>query len=121
MKIMLVDDSKAIIALQRKILSKLGFEEVCEASNGGEALALYEQQKPDLTFIDINLPGMDGITLLRAIRDRDAETCIIMCTAEADRKLVAAAMEAGANDYLIKPFSRESLAAKLRDVGVAAN
>ncbi len=113
MKIMLVDDSRTIRNIQKKVLAKLGYDDIVEAADGVEALAAYEESPPDLMLIDWNMPNMDGITLVKTIRQTDKTIPLIMCTTEAEKSRVVDALKAGVNNYMVKPFTAEMLSEKI--------
>ncbi len=118
MRVMLVDDSRTIRNIQKNVLAQLGHTDILEAGDGVEALALLEKtasdsSKPELILIDWNMPNMDGITLVRKIRETDKVTPLIMCTTEAQKDRVIEAIKAGVNNYVVKPFNVESLAEKI--------
>ncbi len=113
MKIMLVDDSRTIRNIQKRVLAKLGYEDIVEAADGVEALAAYEKSPPDLLLVDCNMPNLDGITLVKTIRRTDKSTPVIMCIDQAEKCRVAEALEAGVNSYIVKPFTTETLLEKI--------
>ncbi len=113
MKIMLVDDSRTIRNIQKKILAELGYTDIVEAGDGVQALSLYKENPPDLMLVDWNMPNMDGLTLIKTIRQTDKSIPMIMCTTEADKSRVVAALKAGVNNYVVKPFTAETLAEKI--------
>ena len=113
MKIMLVDDSRTIRNIQKNVLKQLGHTDIVEAADGVEALARYAEQVPDLMLIDWNMPNMDGITLVRKIREQDKTIPMIMVTTEAEKSRVIEAIKAGVNNYCVKPFTVESLGEKI--------
>jgi two-component system chemotaxis response regulator CheY len=113
MKIMLVDDSRTIRNIQKNVLAQLGHSETLEAADGVEALKVLEGDKPDLILIDWNMPNMDGITLVRKIRETDKAMPLIMCTTEAEKARVLEAIKAGVNNYVVKPFTAETLSDKI--------
>jgi two-component system chemotaxis response regulator CheY len=113
MKILLVDDSRTIRNIQKSTLKTLGYEDVDEAADGLEALASIAKQKPELLLVDWNMPNMDGITLIRKIRESDKTLPIIMVTTEAEKSRVLEAVKAGVNNYVVKPFTAETLADKI--------
>ncbi len=113
MKILLVDDSRTIRNIQKNVLAQLGHTEIMEAGDGVEALNLLKQETPDLMLIDWNMPNMDGITLVRKIRETDKKIPLMMCTTEAQKDRVIEAIKAGVNNYVVKPFNVESLAEKI--------
>ena len=113
MKILLVDDSRTIRNIQKNVLAQLGYTDVAEAGNGVEALARISEGRPDLVLIDWNMPTMDGITLVRKIRETDKVLPLVMCTTEAEKTRVVEAIRAGVNNYVVKPFTAETLAEKI--------
>jgi two-component system chemotaxis response regulator CheY len=113
MKVMLVDDSRTIRNIQKNVLAQLGHTDIMEAGDGVEALAQLEKDTPELILIDWNMPNMDGITLVRKIRETNKTIPLIMCTTEAQKDRVIEAIKAGVNNYVVKPFNVESLAEKI--------
>lgn len=119
MKALIVDDSRAIRLLMGKNLRGLGFE-VAEAEHGKAALTVLAASGPfDVAFFDWNMPEMDGFELLQNVRaeSRYAAMRIMMVTTETEVSQVTRALEAGANEYLMKPFTPEALVDKLRLLG----
>lgn len=117
MKILLVDDSKTMRNIQKKVLAALApAVEFVEAGDGVEALAAITAAPGafDLVMIDWNMPNMDGHTLSCKIREKDKKTPLIMCTTEAEKQRVIDAIKAGVNNYVIKPFTPESLLDKVK-------
>ena len=120
MKALVVDDSRSMRAILSKQLKELGFA-VDEAQNGQEALARLHADGPaDLVLLDWNMPGMDGREVLGIIRSEPSyrNVRVMMVTTESEMSQVAVALEAGANEYLMKPFDRESLVEKLILLGM---
>ncbi len=113
MRILLVDDSRTIRNIQKNTLKTLGYDDVTEAADGLEALASIAKQRPDLMLVDWNMPNMDGITLIRKVRETDKALPIIMVTTEAEKTRVLEAVKAGVNNYVVKPFTAETLADKI--------
>ena len=113
MKILLVDDSRTIRNIQKNTLKTLGHEDVLEAADGLEALACLAQHKVDLMLVDWNMPNMDGITLVRKIRETDKHLPLVMVTTEAEKSRVLEAIKAGVNNYVVKPFTAETLSGKI--------
>lgn len=105
MRILLVDDSTTMRNIQRKILSGLGYTEISEAGDGVQALAAFAARRPDLMLVDWNMPNMDGLTLVRKIREQDKTVLMMMVTTETEKERVIDAIKAGANNYLVKPFT----------------
>lgn len=116
MKILLVDDSKTMRNIQKKILESLGEVEFAEAGDGLEALAAIAATAGgfQLVLIDWNMPNMDGITLVGRIRATDKKTPLIMVTTEAEKSRILEALKAGVNNYALKPFTPESLLEKVK-------
>jgi two-component system chemotaxis response regulator CheY len=115
-----VDDSRAIRMILSRTLRELGFE-VREAGNGAEALASLSSGPPaGLVMADWNMPVMDGLELLRRIRASAefGKVPVVMVTTEAEVEQMSTALEAGATEYIMKPFTKEILADKLRLAGL---
>lgn len=119
MKALVVDDSRAMRVIVVKQLRELGFT-VEEAAGGQEALAKLNAGPVDLVLLDWNMPEMDGCEVLSLIRSqpRYKDVRVMMVTTESEMSQVAVALEAGANEYLMKPFDRESLVEKLVLLGM---
>jgi two-component system chemotaxis response regulator CheY len=113
MKILLVDDSRTIRNIQKNTLSTLGYNDICDAADGVEALTVMAAAKPDLMIVDWNMPNMDGMTLVRKVREKDKALPIILCTTEAEESRVIEAIKAGVNSYVVKPFTAETLGEKI--------
>jgi len=103
-KVLVVDDTKFMRAILRNILKKKELEVVGEAVNGKDAVDKYQQLKPDLVTMDIIMPEMDGIEAVKKIIAVDPEAKILMCSAMGQQALVIEAIQAGAKDFVIKPF-----------------
>jgi two-component system chemotaxis response regulator CheY len=116
MNILLVDDSKIMRNIQKKVLTELGGVEFFEAGDGIEALGVIagHQGKFDVILVDWNMPNMDGITLIRKIREKDKATPLVMATTEAEKGRVLEALKAGVNNYVVKPFTPEALLEKIK-------
>lgn len=118
MKILLVDDSKTMRNIQKKILEMMGPSEFAEAADGVEALKVLAEQPAgfELIMIDWNMPNMDGITLVERIRATDKKTPLIMVTTEAEKSRILQAIKAGVNQYALKPFTPDALLEKVKQV-----
>jgi len=103
-KILVVDDAIFMRSMIRDIFARGPFVIAGEAENGVEAVRLYRQLRPDLTTMDIVMPQMDGITALREIIRFDPGATVIMCSALGQETLIAESIEAGARDFIVKPF-----------------
>src|ERR1043165_7841429 len=117
---LVVDDSKVIRKVARHILETLNFA-VDEAEDGREALNRCEAAMPDVILLDWNMPVMSGMEFLRALRQTELapQPKVVFCTTENDIAHIRAAIEAGADEYVMKPFDRHQLPSKLQLVGVA--
>lgn len=114
MRFLLVDDSSTMRQIQRRTLEKLGFHDVVEAEDGHAALQAMADSPPDVVLTNWNMPKMSGIELVRAIRQTNKSIPVMMVTTEASKSRVVEAIQAGINDYLIKPFTPDALSAKIR-------
>ncbi len=115
MKILLVDDSGTMRTIQKRCLLKLGVPEdsITEAENGQVAFDHFSSNSFDIVMTDWNMPVMDGLSLLKKVREVNKQVPVIMITTEAERSRVVTAIEAGVSDYLVKPFTADTLNAKL--------
>ena len=122
-KALVVDDSRTIRIIIRRILIELGYE-VREAANGIEALKVLETEKTavKLVLADWNMPEMNGMELLKSLRQNPEfdSLKVIMVTTETEMDQMASALEAGANEYVMKPFTKDILVEKLELVGMPA-
>ena len=103
-KILVVDDAIFMRSMIRDIFARGPFVIAGEAENGVEAVRLYRELRPDLTTMDIVMPQMDGIAALREIVRIDPSAKVVMCSALGQEALIAEAIEAGARDFIVKPF-----------------
>ncbi|MBU3078392.1 response regulator [Sphingomonas quercus] len=117
---LVVDDSKVIRKVARHILETLDFS-VAEAGDGKEALVYCEATPPDVVLLDWNMPVMSGMEFLRALGEAELSRRpkVVFCTTENGIGHIRAAIEAGADEYVMKPFDRETLYSKLQIVGLA--
>lgn len=106
-KVLIVDDAAFMRMMIKDILTKNDFEVVGEAADGAQAVDLYKEHLPDLVTMDITMPEMDGITSLKEIRKHDPNAKVIMCSAMGQQAMVIDAIQAGAKDFIVKPFQAE--------------
>lgn len=111
--VLVVDDSGVMRKIIARSLGKVGVSMVTEAADGREGLATFTQHHFDLVLTDWNMPVRNGLELVRDIRATGSDVPIFMITTEADRERVLEALQAGANDYLTKPFDTDVLREKL--------
>ncbi|HET7615358.1 MAG TPA: response regulator [Bacillales bacterium] len=106
-KILIVDDAAFMRMMVKDILTKNGFEIAGEANDGAEAIEKYKETSPDLVTLDITMPEMDGLTALKEIKKIDSDAKVIMCSAMGQQAMVIDAIQAGAKDFIVKPFQAE--------------
>jgi two-component system chemotaxis response regulator CheY len=122
MRALVVDDSRAVRTIVGNMLRELGYD-VVAAGNGREALLLLNDEAPvDVAFVDWNMPEMNGLELVTALRQSPEfrELPVVMATSETEISQIAVALEAGANEYAMKPFDQSVVLDKLRLVGLEA-
>jgi len=114
-KILIVDDSSTIRRIIKNILENIGYGDVVEAVDGLDALAKLKQEQVSLVMTDWNMPEMDGLSLVKAIRGSAtlSKIPIVMVTTEAAKAEVVEALKQGVNDYVVKPFTPETVKAKI--------
>ena len=123
LKVVIVDDQQTMRSLVRNGLEQLGFRNFAEAPDGEAALRQVISEPPSLVISDFNMPKLDGLGLLRAIRSHEPirKTAFIMLTGRADKELVQRAVQFGVNNYLVKPFTVGTLKEKIEAIfGVLA-
>jgi two-component system chemotaxis response regulator CheY len=121
MRAIVIDDSKTIRVILKKILEDIGFE-VYEACHGREALDCLQKVGPvDLALVDWNMPEMDGFEFVCTVRSQPTydPLCLLMVTTETNMEQVAKAIEAGANEYVMKPFTKDIILEKLDLLGIS--
>lgn len=106
-KILIVDDASFMRMMIKEILTDHGFEVVGEAQDGQIAIEKYKELRPDLVTLDITMPEMDGVTALKEIKKIDPEAKVIMCSAMGQQAMVIDAIQAGAKDFIVKPFQAD--------------
>jgi two-component system chemotaxis response regulator CheY len=105
--ILIADDLTFIKMVLRDLVEKAGFHVVGEASDGEEAVRMFEDKRPDLVLLDITMPKMDGLAALKRIMEIDPAARVIMCSALGQQQLMVQAMQLGAKDFIVKPFRPE--------------
>jgi len=117
--VLIVDDSKVIRTVAKRILEALSFS-TREAADGQQALEACQSEMPDAILLDWNMPVMDGLSFLKALRARvdGAQPVVLFCTTENDMRHITEALTAGANEYIMKPFDRGIIELKFAQAGL---
>ena len=115
-RILLVDDTAFMRRMLREILTREGYEVAGEARNGREAVEQYRAVRPDLVIMDITMPEMDGIAAVREILGADPAARIVMCSALGQDEPIVEALDAGARDFILKPFLPEKVLEAVRKI-----
>ncbi|MCC6831544.1 MAG: response regulator [Thermoleophilia bacterium] len=102
--VLIADDAAFMRMMIKNILTEAGYEIAGEAENGAVAVAKYKELKPDLTTMDITMPEMDGLQALKEIRSADPSARVVMCSAMGQQSMVIESIQAGAKDFIVKPF-----------------
>jgi len=105
--ILICDDAAFMRMMIKDILTKNGYNIAGEAENGIRAIEKYAELKPDLVLMDITMPEMDGIEALKRIKAADANASVIMCSAMGQQAMVIESIQAGAKDFIVKPFQAD--------------
>lgn len=116
MKILLVDDATFMRMILRNALEKAGHTIIGEASNGQEGFEKYKELKPELVFLDITMPDVDGLECIKLIRGYDNKAKVIMCSAMGQQAMVIEAIQSGALDFIVKPFQPERVYEAIKKV-----
>ncbi|NBI07869.1 response regulator [Senegalia massiliensis] len=106
-RILIVDDAAFMRMMIKDILSKNGYEIVGEADNGQKAIEKFKELNPDLVIMDITMPEVDGIQAVKEIKKIDNNSKIVMCSAMGQQAMVIEAIQAGAKDFIVKPFQAD--------------
>lgn len=104
-KVLITDDTLFMRNQLREMLSHLGVKVIGEAVNGIEAIDKFKKLKPDIVFMDVTMPQMNGLDALRNILEIDCHAVVIMCSAMGQRDIIVESIQAGAFDYIVKPFN----------------
>ncbi|VBB06288.1 Hypothetical protein LUCI_1512 [Lucifera butyrica] len=115
-RILICDDSAFMRMILKKMLQENGHEVVAEAENGKQAVQLYKEHTPDVTTMDITMPEMDGIEAVKLIHAENPIARVIMVTAIGQRPIISDALQAGASDFIVKPFEANQVLRTIRDV-----
>ncbi|MCK9216518.1 MAG: response regulator [Firmicutes bacterium] len=114
--ILIVDDAAFMRMMIKDVLTKNGFTIAGEAENGVKAIDAFKESSPDLVIMDITMPEMDGIQAVKEIKKLDNSARIIMCSAMGQQAMVIEAIQAGAKDFIVKPFQPERIVEAVKKV-----
>lgn len=114
--ILICDDAAFMRMMIKDILTKNGYNVVGEAENGLKGVEKYNELKPDLVLMDITMPEMDGIQALKKIKEGDASATVIMCSAMGQQAMVIESIQAGAKDFIVKPFQADRVLEAVKKV-----
>jgi len=114
--ILISDDAAFMRMMIKDILTKNGYNVVGEAENGAKAVEKYAELKPDLVLMDITMPEMDGIQALKKIKESDPSALVIMCSAMGQQAMVIESIQAGAKDFIVKPFQADRVIEAVKKV-----
>jgi len=115
-RILVADDASFMRQMIREIVEEAGHQVVAEASDGIEAIEQFKKHHPDVVTMDIVMPRRSGIDAVKGIIEVDAKACVVMCSALGQETLVQEALQAGAKDFIVKPFKPDAVTATLRKV-----
>ncbi len=115
-RVLVADDASFMRQMIRDIIEPEGFEVVGEASDGMEVVEKFRELQPDLVMMDIVMPKRSGIDAVKGIMDLDPKACVVMCSALGQEALVMEAIQAGAKDFIVKPFKPDSVVSTLSKV-----
>lgn len=114
--ILVVDDAAFMRMMIKDVLSKNGYEILGEAENGQKAIEKYKELTPDLVIMDITMPEVDGIQAVKEIKKFDSNAKIIMCSAMGQQAMVIESIQAGARDFIVKPFQADRVVEAVKKV-----
>ena len=115
-RILIVDDAAFMRMMIKDILTKNDYEVVGEAENGLKAIEKYKELAPDLVLMDITMPELDGIQAVKQIKEFDVDAKIVMCSAMGQQAMVIESIQAGAKDFIVKPFQAERVIEAIQKV-----
>ncbi|GGM35972.1 response regulator [Paraliobacillus quinghaiensis] len=115
-RVLIVDDAAFMRMQLKNIFTSLGHEVVGEAENGKLAISLYDELTPDLVSMDITMPEMNGVDAVKEIKKKHPDATIVMCSAMGQQQMVLEAIQAGAKDFIVKPFDQERIQQALEKI-----
>jgi two-component system chemotaxis response regulator CheY len=116
-RVLIVDDAAFMRMMLKDIMTKANYEVLDEATNGREAVEKYKELKPDIVTMDITMPEMDGIQAIKEIKKIDPAAVVVVCSAMGQQAMVIEAIQAGAKDFIVKPFQPPRVLEALQKVG----
>lgn len=116
LNILIVDDSKTIRKIMKTQFEELGHQVIAEAGNGNEAIELFFKHSPDLITMDIQMPDMNGLEAITKIKKVNKKAKVIMITAHGQKDLVTGTIAKGANDYILKPITKDKLETSIKKI-----
>jgi len=116
MKTLMIVDDAAFMRLNLMNILKNDYKIIAEAKDGKEAVEIYQELRPDIVTMDITMPVMDGIQAIKAIMDIDANASIIVCSAMGQKRMIIEAIDAGAKDFIVKPFKEERVIEAIKKI-----
>lgn len=114
--ILIVDDAAFMRMMIKDVLTKNGYDVIGEAENGQKAIEKYKDLKPELVIMDITMPEVDGIQAVKEIKNFDSAAKVIMCSAMGQQAMVIEAIQAGAKDFIVKPFQADRVIEAVKKV-----
>ena len=111
--VLVVDDAAFMRTMLKRVIEGAGDYTVEEAPDGEAAIRIYEEKSPGLVLLDISMPGINGIEVLKQIMQKDPGACVVMCSAIGQERMIKEAVENGASDFIVKPFKPEQIGAAL--------
>lgn len=115
-RVLIVDDAAFMRMMLKEILTKNGYEVAGEAENGQKAIEKYKELSPDLVIMDITMPEVDGIEAVKKIKSEDPNSKVVMCSAMGQQAMVIEAIQAGARDFIVKPFQADRVLEAVKKV-----
>jgi len=117
-KILIVDDASFMRMMIKDALQKNGYDDLHEAADGLQAVEKYDEIKPDIVFMDITMPNMDGLEALKTIKGKDPNAIVVMCSAMGQESMVIEAIKTGARDFIVKPFKPDRIMKTLSSLNI---
>jgi len=117
-KILIVDDASFMRMMIKDALQKNGYDDLHEAADGLQAVEKYDEIKPDIVFMDITMPNMDGLEALKTIKGKDPSAIVVMCSAMGQESMVIEAIKTGARDFIVKPFKPDRIMKTLSSLNI---